>query len=68
MEIKRVETWFDILYDRISVIIIIIIIIIIIVVAVVVYNQPGKETGSPSALEGEQGGFNPWKRIKCIIC
>ena len=57
MEIKRVETWFDILYDRISVIIIII--IIIIVVAVVVYNQPGKETGSPSALEGEQGGFNP---------
>ena len=65
MEIKRVETWFDILYDRISVIIII---IIIIVVVVVVYNQPGKETGSPSALEGEQGGFNPWKRIKCIIC
>ena len=58
MEIKRVETWFDILYDRISVIIIIIIIIII-VVFVVVYNQPGKETGSPSALEGEQGGFNP---------
>ena len=57
MEIKRVETWFDILYDRISVIIIII--IIIVVVAVVVYNQPGKETGSPSALEGEQGGFNP---------
>ena len=56
MEIKRVETWFDILYDRISVIIII---IIIIVVVVVVYNQPGKETGSPSALEGEQGGFNP---------
>ena len=57
MEIKRVETWFDILYDRISVIIIII--IIVVVVVVVVYNQPGKETGSPSALEGEQGGFNP---------
>ena len=57
MEIKRLETWFDILYDRISVIIIII--IIIVVVVVVVYNQPGKETGSPSALEGEQGGFNP---------
>ena len=54
MEIKRVETWFDILYDRMSVII-----IIIVVVAVVVYNQPGKETGSPSALEDEQGGFNP---------
>ena len=66
MEIKRVETWFDILYDRISVIIIII--IVVVVVVVVVYNQPGKETGSPSALEGEQGGFNPWKRIKCIIC
>ena len=65
MEIKRVETWFDILQDRISVIIIfiiiiiIIIIIIVVVVVVVVYNQPGKETGSPSALEGEQGGFNP---------
>ena len=64
MEIKRVETWFDILQDRISVIIIfiiiiIIIIIVVVVVVVVVYNQPGKETGSPSALEGEQGGFNP---------
>ena len=42
MEIKRVQTWFYILYDRISVVIIIIIIIIIVVV---VYNQTGKETG-----------------------
>ena len=56
MEIKRVEIWFDILQDGISVITTI---IIIVVVVVVVYNQPGKESGSPSALEGEQGGFNP---------